>query len=155
MLDRIDRFWPHVLAAAVGLFIVLGLIAPGSEIIDLELAGTSENAADAMAGWDIGSARVQTAVDYVFLTILGFGVVGALRWSLGASTPLVWLAPIAAVCDAIENAGIFVLLSAPSDPSGAVAAVTTTFAAVKFLALTGALVAFVVGVVRRRRAAPA
>ncbi len=153
MLDRVDRFWPYLLAAAVAVFIVLGLIAPGSEILDLEFAGSSENAAAAMAGWDLGAARAQTAVDYLFIAVLGLGVTGALRWALGSGSVLVWLAPLAALCDALENVGILVLLSDSTNPSGAVAAITTVFASVKAAALVAALVAFVVGVVRRRRAA--
>lgn len=154
MSSRIDRFWPASLALAAALFAVLGLIDPGADIVDLELAGTADRAATAMAGYDVDSARLQTAVDYVFMTLLAVGLAGALRrvWrESGRRSRFVSLAIVYLVCDALENVGIFVLLGDVAAPSGTVAAITTVFAGVKFFCLAAAVVAIVVGAVWQQR----
>jgi hypothetical protein len=153
MLRRLDSLWPYALLLAVPVFLVLGQIEPGAEIIDLELAATPGRAAHTMARWDLGSARLQTWGDYVFIVLLGLGMTGALRWSLGPASRLVWLAPVAAACDVLENIGILVMLSNPASPGGFAAPATATMATLKFAALAVAITAVIIGAFGRSRRA--
>ncbi len=151
----LERTWPVLLGAAGVVFVVMGFIDPGAGVVGLELAGTPQRAASAMAEFDIVSARIQTGIDYLFMALLGAGLTGGVRRGWGASAweaRLVGITVLYVLCDAIENVGLLVLLSDPDAPGAVAAGLTAGAAAVKFAALTVSVVALAVGLVRRRRA---
>lgn len=140
----------------------------GVDIMEFELMRTSAEASRQLAALgDVGiaAARQLLAVDYAYLVLYAImltALCAAVAGRAGAGSTLARIAPVvagmtvtAAVCDAVENAFLVVVLSGHVDqpwPGGA-----STAATVKF-ALLGVVVAYlIVGFVAtlRRNPAPA
>ena len=151
---------------------------PVVEIVQLELAGTPDRAADVMDGWSPArrdQAFRGTVADYGFLALYWVPLTALAAWAAGllrrgapgrrtlgmarAAVMVAWLPLIAAVLDAMENLGLFAMIRAADVTRlpAIIPAATAALAAGKFLLLAGSavfgLVALGSGLLARPRAA--
>jgi len=147
----IDGAWPSLLALSAALLVLMQWIGPGGAIVDLELAWSPQRAMAVLAGFgDPAAARIQVAVDLVFIVTLSMGMMGAIRrvWPpallRSAGTALVG---IYAASDLLENAGLLLMLGFPVE--GMVSRTTTAAAVLKFSALAAVAAVVAAGIVVR------
>ena len=161
-----QRLWLSGLLA-LGLFLVLGVIderikeSGGPGVVSFELEFTTDNARETLNEWGASGqddARLSLWLDYLFLVAYAaffslairalVDALGWRRWSFLATFPIA-----AAVCDAIENAGLLMTIEQNGDQPWPLLA--GIFATIKFLLLAPAqlfvLVGFVAWLTRRRR----
>jgi hypothetical protein len=142
-----------LLAVSAALLVLMQWIGPGGAIVDLELAWSPQRAMAAIAGFeDIAAARIQVAVDVVFIAVLSLGLAGAIRRVCPPASSLRSLATVLvavyAAADLLENGGLLLMMG--SHVGGTVTRATTVAAVLKFAA-----VAAVGGIVVVRAAARA
>jgi hypothetical protein len=126
-------------------------------IVSLELCAYTDSCDAMVAGWDMRQQNIAVfllGIDYLFLLAYSTAIFAAYRlslaklsgWLQAITLQLAWLAPLAAVCDAIENAYLLAGLFA-SDFSSvgwpAALAATIKFAAVAITLLWYPLAMFV------------
>ncbi len=127
-----------LLIATLAVMYLLNLVSAPLEtlsaplgIISFELAGSAPKAGQILDSWDAGTkirAAFSLGFDYVYLLvysttiglgcILAAGVLRARRWPLAAvGAPLAWGLWFAALCDAVENLALTVMIfGAPLNP---------------------------------------
>lgn len=144
------RFW-LVLVVTVLLMAVMNWIgaplvteAAPLGIVSYELAGSADRAGQILESWDETAqqyAAFSLGLDYLFMLVYGLALwlgialaaasLGARNWPPGSrGRLLVWLAPLAILCDAGEN--ILLLLQLVNDPADPLAWWAALLAAVKF-----------------------
>jgi len=167
---RADVFL-SLLLLTFGLTVALGVIdqplraaALENGIVSLELAGSLERVQAAINGWDARVrffAGLSLGLDYLYLVVYSTTIALACLWAAGifrargwalaaAGVPLAWGQWFAALCDAVENFALIVLLAGyVREPWPLVA----FWAAVPKFALTvaGILYAITAAIVRLRR----
>lgn len=162
-MSRRRGLWVFGIAAAV-LFVVLGLIdlrlqdTGGPGIVGLELAGSTERATRILGEWGQtgqDAARLSLWLDFLFLIAYGAFLSLAILAVRDAASRNGWdsyarygsaiavLPIVAAVCDAIEDVGLLLVLDGRADSSFPTAA--TAFALLKFAALGIALLYLLAG----------
>lgn len=121
-------------------------------IVSFELAGSAEQAGRMIASWD-ATAQLQAAfslgLDYLFMLVYGLTLWLGITLAAGSLEArgwpprhkgwlLVWLAPLAIVCDAGEN--IFLILQLLNGPGDNLAWWAALLAIIKFAAIFMGLV---------------
>ena len=148
-----------LLAAGVATLLLLWAMSPmedrmqanGPGMVTFELSGGPERAEEILAEWGEDgrdAAREQLWIDYVFMLAYGLllGLSAASVRDLcrrrnlprlaRAGDVAIWLGPLAACFDAIENACLLLTVGGAGDPSPSLA---TFFAACKFALLAAAI----------------
>jgi len=169
-MNRRRGLWVSGIAAAV-LFAVLGLLdlrmqdTGGPGIVGFELAGSSERATQIMAEWGQtgqDAARLSLWLDFLFLIAYGaflplaiLAVRDAARrngWDRYArfGAAIAVLPIVAALCDAIEDVGLLLILDGHGASRAPQAA--TAFALAKFATLGIALLYLLAGLAAFARA---
>lgn len=147
--------WVVALALVVGFGLaqlpaLAAMRAGGTDVVGFEMVATTQQAELVLAGWgEVGqaAARTQLLLDFGFL--VGYGLLMWLTATALRAPRLALLGPVAAVADALENIALLVIVGGrTAQPWPALA---TTFAIVKFVALTAWLVGVAATVVRQRR----
>lgn len=167
-MSRRQLIWLTGLGA-LALWIVLVVIdlqlqdTGGGGIIGFELAGNEERAAEIKADWGESGrddARLSLWLDFPFLILYGafyalavlatgdmFARRGRPRWARPAPL-LAFAGAAAAVCDAIENVNLLVVLGGGGDAPALLAAL---FASLKFALTTLVVLYLLAGLVSRLR----
>jgi len=172
------RKW-GLIATAVATLLLLWAMSPledrmqanGPGMVTFELSGDQERADEILAEWGEDgrdAARDQLWIDYGFMLAYGtlLGLAGAavrdlcrrrgLQWLAGVGGIALWLGPLAAGFDALENA---CLLLTVGGAGAAFPPLATIFAACKFALLAAAIAYLLAGLAavlgsRLRPAAP-
>ena len=122
----------------------------GTDVLRFEMVATTHQAELVLSGWgEAGraAARTQLLLDFGFL--VGYGLLMWVAATAVHAPRLALLGPVAAVADALENVALLAIVDGrTAQPWPALA---TTFAIVKFVALTGWIVGVAATVVRQRR----
>jgi hypothetical protein len=168
-MNRRQGLWVLGIAAAV-LFLVLAALdlrmqsTGGPGIVGFELAGSTDRATQIMGEWGQtgqDAARISLWIDFVYLIAYGGFLALAILAVRDAARRRGWesyarfgaaiavLPIVAALCDAVEDVGLLVLL----DGHGAsrIPPVATAFALLKFAALAVALAYLLAGLVALAR----
>jgi len=139
----------------------------GVSILDLELMRTSENAAEQVArlgSSGIDAAQMSIYLDFPFLVLYALALSAACallaaRAAERGATALavagrlmVWVAPIAAALDAVENVALLQVLDGHTDQPWP--GIAFGFASVKFALLALVVVYLIAGLVLARRQQP-
>ncbi|HWO82906.1 MAG TPA: hypothetical protein VNM38_03850 [Solirubrobacterales bacterium] len=164
MTNHSRRGWA-LAAAGIATLLLLWAMSPmedrmqanGPGMVPFELSGGQERADEILAEWgDDGrdAAREQLWIDYGFMLAYGafLGLAGAAvrdrcrRRGLGrlaaAGGIAIWLGPLAAAFDALENACLLLTVGGHGAPFPSLA---TAFAACKFALLAAAIAYLLVG----------
>lgn len=158
------RRW-GLIAAGIATLLLLWAMSPmedtmqanGPGMVTFELSGGPERAEEILTEWGEDgrdAARDQLWIDYGFMLAYGLflGLAAASVRDLcrrrnlprlaGAGSVAIWLGPLAAGFDAIENACLLLTVGGAGDPSPSLA---TLFAACKFALLAAAIAYLLVG----------
>ena len=123
----------------------------GTGVLAFEFVATSERAEEIVAGWgDEGrdAARAHLLLDYGYLA--GYGLLLWLGATWAGARRLALLGPIAAICDALENAALLAVAGGTTAQPWPL--LGTAFATLKFAAISVCLLAIAALRLRRRRA---
>lgn len=159
------RRWALIAAGLATLLLLLAMSptedrmeANGPGIVTFELSGGQGHADEILAEWGKDgrdAAREQLWIDYGFMvaygTLLGLAAAAVrdlcrrrgLRRLDRAGRVAIWLGPLAACFDALENACLLLTLSGSGS---AFPLLATIFAACKFVLLAGALAYLIAGI---------
>jgi len=159
------RKW-GLIAAGIATLLLLWAMAPledrmqanGAGVVSFELSGGQDRADEILAEWGEDgrdAARDQLWIDYAFMlaygTFLGLAAAAVrdlcrrrnLQRLTGIGTVAIWLGPLAAGFDALENACLLLTL----DGAGAAfPLLATIFAVCKFTLLAGAIAYLIAGI---------
>ena len=124
-------------------------------IVSFELAWTGTRAAEMMASWSGIAATAAWAsllLDYFFMWSYGALLAALARRVIGsrAGEGFATAAWAAAACDAVENAALIWMYGTQASDEAAL--IAGAFASIKFVLLTGVILAVVIAAIGRRRA---